>query len=125
MAEWRDILDRAADNLSIDPRSQASFRQQPAMRQGSFIASRNLLAHELEAASYPAQAPAQMRHPQHRERAMAVPGRASITQSIGLPVQAAPQAAAKKGGAARELATLSISVGIVAMAVYGFFVLLH
>ncbi len=91
------------------------------------MASRNLLARELEAASNPGQARArsQMGHPQHRERAMAVPGRASIMQSIGQPVHAAPQPAAKKGGAARELATLSISVGIVAMAVYGFFVLLH
>jgi hypothetical protein len=45
--------------------------------------------------------------------------------------QAAPQvevqapAAAKKSGSGRELAALSISVGIVAFAVYGFFVLLH
>jgi hypothetical protein len=148
MAEWRDILDRAADNLSVDlnHRSQPSFRQQPAgwpaqrpgLGQAPFVASRDLLARELEAVSglAPSQQRPQARLPQQRERALKAPAtahRASITQAIGKPAQAAahvqPQVhvrpAAKKSGSGHELAALSISVGIVALAVYGFFVLLH
>ncbi len=55
----------------------------------------------------------------------AAAGRASITRSIGQPAQAAPQPVAKERGAMRELVTVSVSVGIVATAVYGFFALLH
>jgi hypothetical protein len=65
--------------------------------------------------------------------------RASITQAIGQPAQAPAPAqvqaevqvqahvppAAKKSGSGRELAALFTSVGIVVLAVYGFFVLLH
>ena len=146
MAEWRDILNRAADNLSVDLNhtSQPSFRQQPAgwpaqrpgLGQAPFVASRDRLARELEAVSglAPSQQRPQARLPQQRERALKAPAtahRASLTQAIGQLAQAAPQvevqapAAAKKSGSGRELAALSISVGIVAFAVYGFFVLLH
>jgi hypothetical protein len=146
MAEWRDILDRAADNLSVDlnHRSQPSFRQQPAgwpaqrpaLGQAPFVASRDLLARELEAVSglAPSQQRPQARAYQQRER-VATAQRASITQAIGQPARAPAAAqvqsqvhvrpAAKKSGSGRELATLSISVGIVALSVYGFFVLLH
>jgi hypothetical protein len=145
MAEWRDILDRAADNLSVDlnHRSQPSFRQQsagwPAQRPGlgqpPFVASRDRLARELEAVSglAPSQQRPQARLPQQRDvlKSPATAHRASLTQAIGRPAQTAPQVevqappAAKKSGSGRELAALSISVGIVAFAVYGFFVLLH
>lgn len=152
MAEWREILNRAADNLSVDlnHRPQPSFRQQPAgwpaqrpgLGQAPFVASRDRLARELETASglAPSQQRPQARAYQQRERA-ATAHRASITQAIGQPAQAAAQVqahgqaqvqaqvnvrpAAKKSGSGRELAALSISVGIVALAVYGFFVLLH
>ena len=144
MAEWRDILNRAADNLSVDLNhtSQPSLRQQPAgwpaqrpgLGQAPFVASRDRLARELEALSglAPSQQRPEARLPQQRER-VATAHRASLTQAIGQPGQAAPQvqaqvqvqSAAKKSGSGRELAALSISVGIVALAVYGFFVLLH
>ena len=142
MAEWRDILNRAADNLSVDLNhtSQPSFRQQPAgwpaqrpgLGQAPFVASRDRLARELEAVSglAPSQQRPQARAYQEREHA-ATAHRASITQAIGQPAPAQVQAqvhvppAAKKSGSGRELATLSISVGIVALSVYGFFVLLH
>jgi hypothetical protein len=129
-AEWRESLERAADNLSVD----FHRGQQPAgwpvpqanMGQSSFAASRHLLARELGATPSPAPARPQRGHPQQRQRAVAATaGRASITQSIGEPLQGAPQPAAKKGGTMRELVTLLISVGIVATAVGGFFVLLH
>jgi cell envelope opacity-associated protein A len=150
MAEWRDILNRAADNLSVDLNhsSQPSFRQQPAgwpaqrpgLGQAPFVASRDRLARELEAVSglAPSQQRPQARLPQQRLRAMEAPAtahRASITQAIGQPAQAAAPAqvqaevyvapAAKKSGSGREIAALFTSVGIVALAVYGFFVLLH
>jgi hypothetical protein len=114
--------------------------------QAPFVASRDRLARELETASglAPSQQRPQARAYQQRERA-ATAHRASITQAIGQPAQAAAQVqahgqahgqaqvqaqvnvrpAAKKSGSGRELAALSISVGIVALAVYGFFVLLH
>jgi hypothetical protein len=146
MAEWRDILNRAADNLSVDldHSSQSSFRQQtagwPAQRQGMgqapFVASRDRLARELEAVSAlaPSQQRPQARLPQQQERARKAPPtaqRASLTQAIVQPAKAAPQVpvqmqpAAKKSGSRHELAALAISVGIVAFAVCGFFVLLH
>ena len=147
MAEWRDILNRAADNLSVDlnHRSQPSFRQQPAgwpaqrpgLGQAPFVASRDRLARELEGGLRPGAIPAApssaassaagaraegaghgspgVSYAGHRP---AGPGRAAQVE-----VQAPP--AAKKSGSGRELAALSISVGIVAFAVYGFFVLLH
>jgi len=149
MAEWRDILDRAAGNLPInlDQEAQAPFRQQAAgwpaqqrgPRGGSFVASRDLLARELEAVSEPA--PMQHR-PQTQARAVEAPGaayRPSITQSIGQPAralpepaqalprpaQALPRSAPGKSSSGRELAALSVSVGIVVLAVYGFFAFLH
>ena len=154
MAEWRDILDRAAGNLPInlDQEAQVPFRQQAAgwpaqqrgPRGGSFVASRDLLARELEAVSEPApmQHRPQMSHPQTQARAVEAPGaayRPSITQSIGqqaralpqpaqaLPqaAQALPQSAPGKSSSGRELAALSVSVGIVVLAVYGFFAFLH
>ena len=148
MAEWRDILNRAADNLSVSPnhRTQPSFRQQPVgwpaqgpgLGQMPFAASRDHLARELEGMSsaVPLQQRPQTQRPQQRERAVerqAGAYRASISQSIVQPVQAPAQIpeqvhaqpAAKRSGAARELTALSVSVGIVALAVYGFFVLLH
>jgi hypothetical protein len=80
----------------------------------------------------PSQQRPQSRPAQQREHA-ATAQRASITQAIGQPDRAPAQVqaqvhlrpAAKKSGSGRELATLSISVGIVALSVYGFFVLLH
>jgi hypothetical protein len=153
MAEWRDILDRAADNLpmNLDQSAQAPFRQQPAgwpasghgPRGGSFVASRDLLARELDMISGPpaVQRHPQMSHPQARARAVEAPAaayRASITQSIGQPAralpqpaqplpqaQALPQPAPGKSSSGRELAALSVSVGIVVLAVYGFFAFLH
>ncbi len=144
MAEWRDILDRAADNLSVDlNRSpQAPFRQQPAgwpaprpgPRQAPFAATRDLLASELEAISSPspAQRSPQTARTQTRARAPQSPApavRAPITQAIAQPAQAqqepAQEPAAAKSCTGRELAALSISVGIVVLAVYGFFVLLR
>ncbi len=147
MAEWRDILDRAAGNLPInlDQEAQVPFRQQAAgwpaqqrgPRGGSFVASRDLLARELEAVSElaPMQHRPQMSHPQMQARAVEAPGaayRPSITQSIGQPAralpepaQALPQSAPGKSSSGRELAALSVSVGIVVLAVYGFFAFLH
>jgi hypothetical protein len=147
MAEWRDILDRAADNLSVDHNRgpQASFRQQPAgwpaQQRGSrdvpFVASRDLLARELEAVSSPVQArrapqTSRMQASQRMAQAPAA-ARAPITQSIGAPVpalrsqppQQRQQPAAQRSSSGRELAALSVSVGIVVLTVYGFFVLLH
>ena len=110
------------------------------MKQAPFVASRDRLARELEAVSglAPSQQRPQARLPQQQERApkaSATAHRASLTQAIGQPGQSAAPAqvqaqvhvppAAKKSGSGRELAALSISVGIVALAVYGFFVLLH
>jgi len=104
--------------------------------QAPFVASRDRLARELEAVSglAPSQQRPQARAYQEREHA-ATAHRASITQAIGKPAQTQAPAqvqaqvhvrpAAKKSGSGRELATLSISVGIVALSVYGFFVLLH
>ncbi len=154
MAEWRDILDRAAGNLPInlDQEAQVPFRQQAAgwpaqqrgPRGGSFVASRDLLARELEAVSEPAsmQHRLQFSHPQMQARGVEAPGaayRPSITQSIGQPAralpepaqalpraaQALPQSAPGKSSSGRELAALSVSVGIVVLAVYGFFAFLH
>ncbi len=154
MAEWRDILDRAAGNLPInlDQEAQVPFRQQAAgwpaqqrgPRGGSFVASRDLLARELEAVSEPApmQHRPQFSHLQTQARAVEAPGaayRPSITQSIGQPAralpepaqalpraaQALPQSAPGKSSSGRELAALSVSVGIVVLAVYGFFAFLH
>jgi hypothetical protein len=128
MAEWRDILDRAADNLSIDPRSQGTMRQAagwPAHQGGAvpFMASRDLLARELEAA------PGTHFQTNRRTYPASAPGRASLMQAVVVrPAQAESRPAAKKakkGGVGRELATLLISAGIVAMAVYGIFALLH
>ena len=127
MAEWRDILERAADNLSID---QAPFRQQPAgwpaqargTREGSFVASRDLLTRELQAAPGKAQ---------YRSQAPAARSRAPITQAIVQPVLAEQLRAqvqapvAKKSRAGREIAALTVSVSVVAMAVFGIFALLH
>ena len=157
MAEWRDILDRAAGDLPInlDQEAQVPFRQQAAgwpaqqrgPRGGSFVASRDLLARELEPA--PMQHRPQMSHLQTQARAVEAPGaayRPSITQSIGQPAralpqparalpqpaqalpraaQALPQSAPGKSSSGRELAALSVSVGIVVLAVYGFFAFLH
>jgi hypothetical protein len=147
MAEWRDILDRAAGDLPInlDQKAQVPFRQQAAgwpaqqrgPRSGSFVASRDLLAREMEAVSGPAsmQHRPQMSHLQTQARAVEAPGaayRPSITQSIGQPARALPQpaqalprSAAGKSSSGRELAALSVSVGIVVLAVYGFFAFLH
>ena len=157
MAEWRDILERAADNLSVnlDQGAQAQFRQQPAgwpaqRRDVPFVASRDLLARELDAISAPvaAQQRLQKGQAQPRARVAQAPAggpRVSITQSIGQPAQRpqpdqarpqqaqalaqpspiAQQPAAKKSNSGRELVALSLSVGIVTLAVYGFLVLLH
>ena len=98
MAEWRDILDRAAGDLPInlDQEAQVPFRQQAAgwqaqqrgPRGGSFVASRDVLARELEAVSEPSpmQHRPQLSHLQTQARAVEAPGaayRPSITQSIG------------------------------------------
>jgi hypothetical protein len=126
MAEWRDILERAADNLSID---QAPFRQQPAgwpaharvAGAATFSNSRDLLARELSAAPARTQTPARGY-------------RAPITRAIVEPVLTPqPQISEKKPrrksasghDRGREIAALSISVGVVAMTVYGIFALLH
>jgi len=139
MAEWRDILERAADNLSID---QAPYRQQPAgwpaqtrtagtaafSGGATFSSSRDMLARELSAA--PTLAPVRTQAPARNYRA-------PITQAIVEPVAAErPQMAqrqrmprsvpsAKQGRAGREIAALSISVGVMAVTVYGIFALLH
>lgn len=132
-AEWRESLEKAADNLSMDlgqGQQPAGWpASQPDTGQSSFAASRNLLARELGTAPVPA-APAQIRPqrrpPQQRERTMpSAAGRASITRSIGQPAQAGQQPAAKERRAMRELVTVSVSAGIVATAIYGFFALLH
>ena len=135
MAEWRDILNRAADNLSVD---HASFRTQPAgwparargTRDAPFGAGPGPLTRELQVASGTLQrqyqAPAREQSTRHR---------ASLTQTVFEPVlDEQPRArakgrskapAAKKSGAGREILVLSVSVGIVAFAVYGIFALLH
>jgi hypothetical protein len=128
MAEWRDILERAADNHSA---GQSPFRQQPAgwpaAGRGNPVASREQLARELQATPIPAQHRYPAPAPQQVRRQ-----RASLTQSIVQPPVFAEEPplprqepVARKSGAGREIAALSISVGVVGMAVYGFFALLH
>lgn len=133
---WRNILERAAANLSIelDTKMGPAFRQQPGgwpaarrpvHRPISPMESRELLAQELEAISTPS--PAVRRAPQPRERAL---GQAvavykpAITQAVRQTAQPA-RPAPDKGNTGRELAALSISVMIVVLAIYGFFLLLH
>ncbi len=134
---WRNILERAAASLSIelDENSAPAFKQQrggwpapqrPSQRPISPVESRNLLARELAAISTPSQA-ARPGSSQPRERAS---GQAvavykpPITQAVRPPARPSRHPPAK-GNAGRELAALSISVMIVVLAIYGFFLLLH
>jgi hypothetical protein len=130
---WRNILERAAANLSIelDPNAQPVLKQQPAgwpaqrrhhSRPTPPRETRDMLAKELEAISKP-----QERRLPASQRAKNYPVavyRPPITQAVRQPAKPSPQSAAAKS-AARELAALSISVAIVVLAIYGFLFLLR
>ncbi|MGC1586801.1 MAG: hypothetical protein WA791_14065 [Rhodomicrobium sp.] len=130
---WRNILERAASNLSIELDGDAApvLRQQPSAwpaprrhsQKPNFpMESRDLLARELEAMSKPSRGGRQ-RSPQPGQTAPAYPVavyKEPITQTVRQPTRPS-----RKGNPGRELAALSISVMIVVLAVYGFFWLLH
>lgn len=133
---WRNILERAAANLSVElDRAEPALKQQhggwPSPRQrsqrpNSPVKARDLLARELEAISkspsLPRQRPAQ---PQQRASGHPVTVyKAPISQAVRQPSQPSRHAP-DKGNPGRELAALSISVMIVVLAIYGFFLLLH
>jgi hypothetical protein len=132
MAEsWRNILERAASNLSIelDHRARPALPPQPhewrparQTHRGSHSSGEryHLLTRELEALCRPERRPQlpQMRAQpaQHPAAQRTAPG----AQLMRQPALKEPQ----KSGAARELAVLSISVAVVVLAIYGFLFLL-
>ncbi len=134
---WRNILERAASNLSIelDQKTGPGFKQQPAgwpaprlpsqKRPNSPADNRDLLARELEAISTPSPV-RRPREPKPRERASGYPVTVSkALTTVRQPAQAPQQRAGKnRRNPTREFAVLSISVAIVVLAVYGFLFLL-
>jgi hypothetical protein len=135
MAEsWRNILERAASNLSIelDRRAMPALPPEPhewhAARQtprGSHSSGEryHLLTRELEALCRPERRPQlpQMRAQPAQHPAANRP--APATQIMRQPAPK-PREQPQKSGAARELAVLSISVAVVVLAIYGFLFLL-
>lgn len=131
---WRNILERAATNLSIDldpgarhalppqPREWRPARQAPP---GSHSSTEryDLLTRELEALCRPERHP-QLPHmraqpAQHSAAQRAAPGTQLVRQPAPKPSEK-PQ----KSSPTRELAVLSISVAVVVLAIYGFLFLL-
>jgi len=137
---WRNILERAAANLSIDldKRASAGLGRQPAgwpaqgrpaSRPRSFAESRNLLARELEAISGhpPKERPGGPQMPAQRAKHPGSTPRPPITQTVRPPasdLQPAP-VQTPTSGSGRALATLAVSVAIVALTVYAIFGLLY
>jgi hypothetical protein len=123
---WRNILERAAENLSIDldQNGPGGIRQQPASWPGSRRAdprafspreSRDLLERELEA------------RPEDFAVRPAWPGRRQALQAAPQPsiTLAAPAAKPYKKGPLGEFAPAVISAGIVALTFYAIYNILH
>jgi|SRR5271166_6008183 len=133
---WRNILERAAGNLSFELDQEAGRgRPQPAgwpapprhvPRGHSLAQSRELLARELEAIAPPPFAGAtQPPAPRRPERAPR-PSRPSITQAVkpASPAVRPTQTAPRKSGLWQALA-LSVSMGSLVLTAYAFFTLLR
>ncbi|MGO8952002.1 MAG: hypothetical protein ACLPWS_22850 [Rhodomicrobium sp.] len=137
---WRNILERAAANLSIDLDKKASAglgRQpagwpgqgRPASQPRTFVESRNLLARELDAISgqTPKERPGGPQMPARRAKNPGGAQRPPMTQAVRPPapdLQPKP-AQTPKSSSGRALAALAVSVAIVVLTVYAIFGLLH
>ncbi|MGO9546247.1 MAG: hypothetical protein ACLPPF_15815 [Rhodomicrobium sp.] len=139
---WRNILERAASNLTIDldQRPSSSLRQQPAAwpsptpvparpasNPRSFVESRDLLARELESISGQSLSNAPARGQTQSGRAL-VPVRAqrpSMNKAVKPATRKFSHAACANGGSLRSLTALAVSVAIVVLSVYGIFALLQ
>lgn len=131
---WRNILERAASNLSIelDPNVGPALQHQAhgwraaprtSQRPRSSSERCDLLARELEALCRPERRPQLPQMRAHPGRYPAALQQAQSTQLVCLPA-ASTARTPKKSGAARELAALSVSVAVVVLAIYGFLFLL-
>jgi hypothetical protein len=129
---WRQILERAAANLSIelDGNAPAGVSHpggwpppvRALRRSRSLAESRDLLARELEVISAQTPAPARQRV---RQNAAARPAkRQSLNQAV-LPREIDPPQPPGTGRSDRGLAALAISVAIVVFAIASIYALLH
>jgi hypothetical protein len=142
---WRRILERAAENLSIelDDKAAAGFSlqasartspqasartvfQRQVLRPRSIAESRALLARELETISaQPLAAPAPIVKPVKRARRQAEVRQPAANSALPAANLQPPQAPKGRAGGSRNFTVLSISALIVVLSVYAIYQLLH